>query len=297
MMTTLLERPDSQTVGSIDAPVAAPASFPRIGTQGWSFPDWEGLLYPKGLRQPDRLALYAQTFNSVEVNTTFYGVPAREAARSWYAATPEDFVFALKMPRAITHERRLRDVEPTLTQFLRSAGELGDKLGPILIQLPPYFGASGLPALSEFLRRLPVDEMRFCVEIRRPALRSPGVRNLLLRRGVGMATTNLVSEPGDVDVVNGFAYLRLLGPRHAYVRNGETPGQMSLQTFLSQAGRWAAGLRLAMEGAGSAYAFISNDYFGPGVLPAAYWMKLFGMPVHLQGMTSFFDEPVQGVLL
>ena len=179
------------------APAAPPPAdaphigVPHIGTQGWSVPGWQGLLYPTGLRPNRRLAIYAHVFNSVEVNSTFYALPSPQTVRGWYDDTPPDFKFALKAPRSITHERRLRDSGRELTDFLAVAELLGDKLGPILIQLPPSFGPGALPALSEFLRLLPVDSFRFCVEVRHPSLHSPGVRSLLHRRGVGMVPTAL----------------------------------------------------------------------------------------------------------
>lgn len=280
-----------------------------IGTQGWSAESWAGVFYPKGLPANDRLAWYARTFSGVEVNTSFHAVPPITAVRNWKNATPSDFTFTLKMPRSITHEGRLRDPEPELSSFLNAAAELGAKLGAILVQLPPSFGATELPALDRFLQCLPVHEMRFCVEVRRPALRSPGVRDLLRRRGAGLVSTNLTSEPGDIDIVNGLVYLRLLGPR-------QVPGQLAsappdepdLGAFKRQAGSWAAALRLALAvptsnpgamspSAPRAFCFASNDYFGPGFLPAAYLMRQMGLPVYLPA-GSFLDiTPVQGILL
>lgn len=271
-----------------------------IGTQGWSVPGWEGLLYPRGLKQADRLGVYAQTFNSVEVNTSFYGVPSLTTVANWYAVTPPAFRFALKMPREITHSYRLRDPEPILRTFLRAAAGLKEKLGPILIQLPPTFNVSRLTALSDFLRRLPVDDMQFCVEVRRATLRSKGVRNLLHRRRIGLVSTNLVSEPGEVEVANDLVYLRLLGSRAA----SESVAERTFEVFTAEAARWAASIRLATaqtspEHAATrrAFVFVSNDYFGPGILPAAYLMKQFGKSVRLRGLDTFLQGPIQGALL
>ncbi len=310
------------------APLAPPPpsapyiGTPYIGTQGWSVPGWQGLLYPTGLRPNRRLAIYARVFNSVEVNSTFYALPSPQTVRGWCDDTPAGFKFALKVPRSITHERRLRDSGRELAEFLAVAELFGDKLGPILIQLPPGFGPGALPALSEFLRLLPVDSMRFCVEVRHSSLHSPGVRSLLHRRGVGMVTTNLLAEPGDIETLNGLAYLRLLGARRVPGPKQTTaqpdsatmtpdPSAMTMEQFASETSMWTAGLRRAQESAGSAndvYAFVSNDYYGPGVLPAAQLKKHLGMPTQLRSgaFYTFFGyapsgenagAPMQGQLL
>ena len=299
------------------------ASTPRIGTQGWSVPGWQGLLYPTGLRPNRRLAIYARVFNSVEVNSTFYAIPSPQTVRGWYDDTPPGFKFALKAPRSITHEHRLRESGRELAEFLAVAELLGDKLGPILIQLPPGFGPAALPALSEFLRLLPVDSMQFCVEVRHPSLRSPGVRSLLHRRGVGMVTTNLLAEPGDIETLSGLAYLRLLGARRVPGRVSDTgsqpdpstmtpdPSTMTMEQFASETAMWTAGLRRAGENPqgnkeNNVYAFVSNDYYGPGILPAAQLKKHLGMPTQLRSgaFYTFFGYaphgdagPVQGQLL
>ncbi|MBI4306894.1 MAG: DUF72 domain-containing protein, partial [Chloroflexi bacterium] len=98
-------------------PATRAATEVVIGTQGWSAESWAGVFYPKGLPATDRLAWYARTFNGVEVNTSFHAVPPIAAVRNWKSATPAGFTFTLKMPRAITHEGRLRDPGPELASF------------------------------------------------------------------------------------------------------------------------------------------------------------------------------------
>ncbi|MBM3959686.1 MAG: DUF72 domain-containing protein [SAR202 cluster bacterium] len=274
-----------------------PGARAFIGTQGWSFESWAGIFYPKGLPATERLARYSRTFNGVEVNTTFHAVPPASIVRNWRSSTPDGFKFSLKMPRAITHERRLRDPEPELSNFLNVAVELGEKLGAILVQLPPSFGAADLPALDGFLQSLPVREMRFCVEVRQRALRAPGVRDLLRRRGAGFVSTNLTSEPGDLEVVTGMTYLRLIGPRQVPDQSTATPCELDSEEFQRQAGSWAAAMLLvASSGMAAPFCFAANNFFGPGFLPAAYLMKQLGMPVELPS-GSLLDMPVQGALL
>ena len=295
-LTTRLER-----AGEVSNDRQATANV-VIGTQGWSAESWSGVLYPKGLPANDRLAWYARTFNGVEVNTSFHAVPPIAAVRNWKSSTPADFTFTLKMPRTITHEGKLRDPGTDLSSFLNVAVELGEKLGAVLVQLPPSFGATDLPALDRFLQYVPVHEMRFCIEVRRPELRSPGVRDLLRRRGVGLVSTNLTSAPGEIDVINGLVYLRLLGPRQVPGQVASAPhDEPDLGAFKRQAGSWAAALRLAVAvsspSSPRAFCFASNDYFGPGFLPAAYLMRQMGLPVYLPAGSFLDTTPVQGMLL
>src|SRR5450432_3917693 len=112
----------------------------HIGTQAWSFDEWVGPFYPLGTRPADYLTVYSRAFNSVEVDSTFYAIPPASTVRGWRDKTPAQFSFALKLPQEITHERRLRDSTDIVELFADRARELGDKLGPVLIQLGPDFG-------------------------------------------------------------------------------------------------------------------------------------------------------------
>ena len=111
----------------------------RLGTQGWSYVDWNGVFYPPGSKQEDRLPFYAGVFDTVELDTTFYDAPKPTIARSWARHTPESFRFAAKLPRAITHEALLRDSAAELTAFARALEPLGERLGPVLVQMPAEF--------------------------------------------------------------------------------------------------------------------------------------------------------------
>ena len=109
-----------------------------MGTQGWSYEDWNGRFYPTGVRAADRLEVYARAFETVEVDSTFYALPPPERFASWRDRTPDGFMFTLKLPREVTHDARLHDLRPAL-RFCDAARVLGSRLGPMLIQLPPDF--------------------------------------------------------------------------------------------------------------------------------------------------------------
>ena len=134
----------------------------------WTHASWQGRYLPHPLPPRDRLRAYASWCNAVEGNTTFYATPARETVRSWAGQTAPDFRFVLKLPKAITHERRLTDIDEPLRGFLDAVEPLGQRAHALWIQLPPSFAPADLGALSGFLRQLP-RRYRYCVEVRHRA--------------------------------------------------------------------------------------------------------------------------------
>jgi uncharacterized protein YecE (DUF72 family) len=146
----------------------------QIGCQGWNYDDWttkaggKTIFYPRGTRSNEMLAFYAEIFDSVEVDSTFYAIPASSAVENWYRKTPENFTFSLKLPQEITHEYGLREPSfPVLNEFCERVALLKEKLGVVLVQLPPNFEASkeNAKALREFLAELP-KKIRFAIEFR-----------------------------------------------------------------------------------------------------------------------------------
>src|SRR5258708_7101941 len=140
----------------------------QVGCAMWSYVPWQGRYLPASLSPRERLRAYATWCNAVEGNTTFYATPEPGTVRSWAGQTAPDFRFVLKLPKTITHERRLGDVADPLRAFLAAIGPLGPRVHALWIQLPPSFSPAGLGALDGFLRRLP-REYRSCVEVRHRA--------------------------------------------------------------------------------------------------------------------------------
>lgn len=134
----------------------------------WTYAPWQGRYLPAALSPRERLHAYATWCNAVEGNTTFYATPAAGTVRSWAEQTSADFRFILKLPRPITHERRLADVDGLLRAFLAAIEPLGHRAHSLWVQLPPSFTPADLGALTGFLRRLPL-EYRYCVEVRHRA--------------------------------------------------------------------------------------------------------------------------------
>lgn len=195
----------------------------RIGTCSFTAAGWEKTFYPPRLKASERLSYYATKFDTVEIDSSFYGAPAPGTVRSWYEKTPEHFRFALKMPQSITHERCLIDVEQELNLFLSNISPLGEKLGAVLIQFP-YFRremfegpAPFLKRLSRFLPLLP-DELPFALEIRNKQWIDRALLDVISERSIPLA---LIDHPWmylppalDRLVPTGaFSYIRLLGDR------------------------------------------------------------------------------------
>ncbi|HVE58707.1 MAG TPA: DUF72 domain-containing protein, partial [Pyrinomonadaceae bacterium] len=146
----------------------------HTGCQGWNYDDWttkaggESVFYPRGTKSGEMLALYAEIFETIEVDSTFYAIPPASSIESWYKKTPENFTFSLKMPQEITHEHVLRSSSFEIAdEFCERIKDLKEKLGVVLVQLAPQFEASKENAqnLRKFLEHLP-KEIRFAVEFR-----------------------------------------------------------------------------------------------------------------------------------
>jgi uncharacterized protein YecE (DUF72 family) len=125
-----------------------------VGTSGYSYREWKGTFYPEKMPAKEMLSFYAQQFSTVEINNTFYRMPAPSVLESWATQVPESFRFVLKAPQSITHFKRLKDVEEPTERFLQVATVLKERLGPLLFQLPPNF-KQDLPRLDRFLDLIP----------------------------------------------------------------------------------------------------------------------------------------------
>jgi uncharacterized protein YecE (DUF72 family) len=136
----------------------------RIGTSGWQYKDWREVLYPKGLAQSRWLGRYAEVFDTVELNNSFYGLPSAEQFERWKAAVPSGFTFAVKFSRYLTHVRRLHDPVGPVHLFLERASHLGEHLGPVVVQLPPTLANDAIN-LERTLESFP-KHVRVAVEFR-----------------------------------------------------------------------------------------------------------------------------------
>ncbi len=224
-----------------------------IGTSGYVYPHWrKGVFYPEGLRARDELAYYAGNFRTVELNSPFYRVPTAETFERWRDVTPEDFLFAVKMTRVVSHVRRLHQVEEPVREFLDLASRLGPKLGPLLVQLPPTLHLD-LTRLEQFLSVLP-DSHRWVVEFRHPSWQTPGVYDALARGGVALCIPVGGTVQADLVTTAPFTYIRV----HRGVRDTGFLGEEGLRP-------WSARLRALTRAGKDVYVYFNNDLGGHAV--------------------------------
>jgi uncharacterized protein YecE (DUF72 family) len=186
------------------------------GTSGYSYKEWLGHFYPEKLPASEMLRYYAEHFPTVEINNTFYRMPAESMLAQWAEQVPNRFVFALKAPRRITHENRLRESETNVAEFLRRASVLGSKLGVLLFQLPPFL-KKDLPRLLDFLALLPTDR-QVAFEFRNASWQDDEVYEALKSRAAILCVTD--TDEGDTPFVatSDCGYVRL---RRTHYDDGE----------------------------------------------------------------------------
>jgi uncharacterized protein YecE (DUF72 family) len=198
-----------------------------IGCQGWNYDDWttraggEFIFYPRGTRSGAMLALYAEIYETIEVDSTFYAIPPSSSIESWYQKTPAEFTFSFKLPQEITHEHALRPSSyEILDEFCERVSELKEKLGVVLVQLAPHFEASKENArnLRAFLERLP-PEIRFAVEFRERGWMIDWTLEELEKNNAALALVegSWIPRALTLDAIDklttDFAYVRFMGER------------------------------------------------------------------------------------
>lgn len=247
-----------------------------LGTQGWNYPDWVGPFYPAGTRPKEFLRLYARAFGTVEVDSTFYAIPSASTVRGWAERTPPGFVFSLKLPREITHERRLVGSAELLEEFVDRARLLGDRLGPLLIQLGPDFSPDERPALERFLRILPGD-VRFAVEFRQRGWVTQETHDLLAAHRVALTLSDgrwiprawalaMARSP-----TTDFVYLRWIGEHPELADYSRV--QIERDTEIAE---WADALiELATRGL-LVFGYFNNHFSGHSPATARALLRLLG---------------------
>ena len=248
----------------------------RVGISGWTYAPWRGSFYPKGLRQRDELAYVAERMSSVEINGSFYALQRPQSYRSWREQTPDDFCFAVKGGRFITHMKRLADVETPLANFFASGVlALGPTLGPLLWQLPPtfQFDAERLAAFFDLLPRTTkqaaalakrhddrvpeavtdaeVDRpVRHALEVRHASFVDAGLEELLREHDVGLVVADTAGKwPMLQDVTSDFVYVRLHGDTELYASGYDADAL----------DRWAESVRGWADTGADVYVYFDND--------------------------------------
>jgi uncharacterized protein YecE (DUF72 family) len=181
-----------------------------LGTSGWAHRDWIGKLYPHDVPPAEHLATYAQHFETVEIEHTFFETPTREMVQAWYRRTPNGFLFCPCAPRQITHVHRLQNAQEIWQEFLDVISELREKLGPIFLQLPDDFRHQEVQALETFLRILP-HERQFAIEFHHGSWLKNTTYQLLETYQVAWVIVDASFLPRTPLVTANFAYVRWHG--------------------------------------------------------------------------------------
>jgi len=261
-----------------------------MGTSGWSYKEWEGVFYPKGEKR--KLSYYSKYFKTVEIDSTYYAYPAKAMVQGYAKATPEDFLFSAKLPKLITHEKRLdvsKGVKQDLMRFLHVMRPLMDegKLGSLLIQLPPSFTRErDLSGLEGFLEVIPSD-LRFAIEFRDLSWLRPETWDLLGRYNVANTIVDEPLLPPEPIVTADFSFIRWHG-------RGSRPWY-NYRYSDKELEAWVPKVKEVASKVKKVFGYHNNHPFGHAVESALKEMELLGISKDTQSslqarVTRAIDE-------
>ena len=222
----------------------------HIGTSGWHYPHWRGSFYPPELAEKDWLNYYAEHLPTVEINNSFYRLPSVETLKKWRDTVPEEFIFTVKASRYLTHYKKLKDPQPTLSKFLSRVRVLEKKLAVILFQLPPRWSCNA-ERLKHFVAVLPKD-YRYAFEFRDPSWFNEEIDEILAAQEMAFCIYELAGQLSPPKITTNLIYLRLHGPDGAY------RGQYNLTTL----SRWAGAFSTWTSQGKEIYCYFDNDEWG-----------------------------------
>jgi len=267
----------------------------RVGCSGWSYKDWIGPFYPKDAQPSDYLRLYASIFDAVEVDSTFYRTPSSGMVSNWKRATGDNFRFTAKLPKKITHELKLRDAIQQLERFYASMSQLREKLGPLLIQLPPSFNLKkDGETFQKFLEQLD-GKYQHAVEFRNKSWFKPQIYKQLESQNVTLAWSENQYASTPPETTSNTMYLRLVGDRAITEFSGIQRDQEQVMK------KWYDALEEKRDLFKQGYVFFNNHFagFGPGSvnefrrlagLAELDWKALGTQPGPLQASMSQFQN-------
>ncbi len=258
-----------------------------IGTSAFTASGWPGSFYPAGMKSSEYLGYYASKFRTVEIDSTYYGTPAPSTVESWYRKTPQDFIFAAKIPQVVTHEKALVNCEPEFDEFVETMGLLKEKLGPLLLQFP-HFNKYEFNGPDEFLHRLRLflkrasgmSSIRFAVEIRNETWLSSSLTDLLGECKVALALTDTSFMPRPWEykekfdlITADFTYIRWLGNRKGIEELTRTWDKLVVDRT-DDLTKWAELLRQFIAKHVKVYTYANNHYAGNGPKTISLFSKL-----------------------
>lgn len=238
-----------------------------VGTSGWSYDHWHGVLYPHGIRPRERLDYYLRRYDTVELNSSYYRWPRDTAFASWRRRMPASFCLSLKAPRHLTHNRRLYGPEQWIERMVRSLAILGDRRGILLVQLSPRFSYDHV-RLAYFLENLPAG-LPVAVEFRHPSWHQESVFALLEQHGAAYCVMSGAHLPCILRATAPFVYVRLHGPDHQHLYAGSYSDD-DLRW-------WADRIREWTDAGRDVFAYFNNDGGGNAVRNADTLKGLLGI--------------------
>jgi uncharacterized protein YecE (DUF72 family) len=285
-----MEKPDQAAGPTGEPKIERPYSLPGIllGTSAFTANGWQGSFYPPGMNSRDFLSYYATQFATVEVDSTFYGCPSPNTVSNWSARTPEDFIFTVKIPQIITHDKALVDCDAEFEEFVKTMDILGPKLGPMVFQFPSFDRwkfpkqESFLTVLVPFLKKLPADH-KFVIEIRNKNWLDATFADMLREHKVALALTDTSFMPRpwemkeNVDLVTAdFAYVRWLGDRKG-IEKQTTTWDKTVIDRTSDLKNWVEVFNSLVSNTKvlKIFAFSNNHYAGHGPATAKLFMDLW----------------------
>ena len=227
-----------------------------LGTQGFSFPDWVGPFYPAGTSRNRYLEEYAQRLPIVEIDSTFYGVPRATTIQGWRERTPQDFCFAAKFPKLITHEKKLDRARGDAEAFVGTMQALGDKLAVLILQFAYDFSPDYFESLDEFLGDLP-QGLRYAVEVRNRAWLTPNLGEMLSNHNVAIVLQDLHYMPKLDWITADFTVIRWLGRRKDIEQFDRIQIDRTKELEV-----WADRVRNFLEQGVDVFGFFNNHYAG-----------------------------------
>jgi uncharacterized protein YecE (DUF72 family) len=245
----------------VSASIAAMKIY--IGTSGWHYKHWLGVFYPAGTGAAEMFQFYAQNFDTVEVNNSFYQLPAAKTFDTWRQSSPPEFRFAVKASRFITHMKKLKEPKSSTAKFFLAAERLGKKLGPILFQLPPRWNLN-IERLASFLKALP-SEHEYVFEFRNTTWLVPEVFDLLRQHNMALCIHDFEDMKVPHEITADFTYIRFHGPTS--MRYAGSYSSRQLHRWASRIAGWRATLS-------ATYVYFNNDPEGAAVRNAKTLKRL-----------------------
>lgn len=236
-----------------------------VGTSGWMYSHWNGKFYPKSVKGKEQLAYFAERYKSVEINSTFYHMPRETTVINWYETVPENFVFAIKLNRLITHTKKLvwdEDTAQVLNDFFVSISHLKEKLGVVLVQLPPSLKGDAVDRIIEFVKAVRKLEKKFAIniplaiEFRHKSWFTAETRKMLKKLNVAQVIIDSPNRwPADKSVTADFCYFRFHGSQKLY---------SSVYTN-KELDEWTEFIKEKCKNCKKVFAYFNNDFGGAAI--------------------------------